>query len=98
MALLEALGGLAAPGYAEGGFEDVGGDLCETYAGGAFFAPAAWDWREDFWSVLDHAGLLVRGEQEDSVALVFEGEGGEDFSGDAKIGVAEVRAFRGFGK
>ena len=59
----EVLGGFAAPGYAECGLEDVGGDLCETHASSAFFAPAAWDWGEDFWGVLYHAGLLVGGEE-----------------------------------
>ena len=54
--------------------------------------------REDFGGVLDHAGLLIGGEQEDSVALMLECEGGEDFAGDAKIGVAEMGAFGGLGK
>jgi hypothetical protein len=94
----EALRGFAAPSYAEGGFQDVGGNFCEVDAGGAFFAPAPWDWREDFGSVLDHAGLLIAGEQEDPVALMFECEGGEDFAGDAEVGVAEVGAFGGFGQ
>src|SRR5579862_906205 len=58
----EVLGGFAAPGYAEGGFEDVGGNFCEGDAGGAFFAPAAWDRGEDFWGVLNHSGLLIGGE------------------------------------
>ena len=98
MALLEALGGFAAPCYAEGGFEDVGGDLCETYPRGAFFAPAARDRGEDFRGVLNHTGLLVGGEEQDAEALMFEGEGGEDFAGDAEVGIAEVRAFRGFGQ
>ena len=98
MLLEEVLGGFAAPGYAQGGFEDVGGNFCESYAGGAFFAPAAWDWREDFGGVLDHAGLLIVSEQEDSVALMFESERGEDFAGDAEIGVAEMGALSGFGQ
>src|ERR1700745_1038768 len=79
----EVLGGFAAPGYAEGGFEDVGWNLCEGDAGGAFFAPAAWNWGEDLRGVLDHAGLLIGREQEDSVALVFESEGRENFAGNA---------------
>ena len=86
----EVLGGFAAPSYAEGGFEDVRGNLCEGDAGGAFFAPAAWDWGEDFGGVLDHTGLLIGGKQEDAIALMLESEGGEDFSGDAKVGVAEM--------
>ena len=94
----EVLGGFAAPSYAEGGFVDVRGNLCEGDAGGAFFAPAAWDWGKDFRGVLDHAGLLISREQEDSVALMFECEGGEDFAGDAEIGVAEMGAFGGFGE
>jgi hypothetical protein len=94
----ETLWSLAAPGYAEGGFEDVGGNLCEGDAGGAFFAPAAWNWREDLRGVLDHASLLIGREQEDSEALMLECEGSEDFAGDAKVGVAEMGAFGGFGQ
>src|SRR5579862_6411592 len=94
----EVLGGFAAPSYAEGGFEDVRGNLCQVDAGGAFFAPAAWNRAEKFGGVLDHAGLLIGGKQEDAVALMFEGEGGEDFAGDAEIGVAEMGAFGGFGE
>lgn len=94
----EALGGFTTPSNAEGGFQDVGWDFRETYAGGAFFAPAAWNRGEDFRGVLDHAGLLVRGEEENSEALMFEGEGGEDFAGDAEVGVAEVGTFGGFGE
>lgn len=97
MLLKKSLRSLAAPSDAEGGFEDIGRDFRETHACGAFFAPASRDWREDFRSVLDHAGLLVAGEQEDSEALVFKGEGCEDFAGNAEIGVAEMRAFRGLG-
>jgi hypothetical protein len=92
----EALWGFAAPGYAEGGFEDVGGNICEGDAGGAFFAPAAWNWGEDLRGVLDHAGLLIGSEQQDSVALMLECQRGEDFAGDAEIGVAEMGAFGGF--
>jgi hypothetical protein len=94
----EALWGFAAPGYAEGGFEDVGGNLCEGDAGGAFFAPAAWNWGEDLRGVLDHASLLIGREQEDSEALMLECERGEDLAGNAEIGVAEMGAFSGFGK
>jgi hypothetical protein len=47
---------------------------------------------------LDHASLLISGEEEDTIALVFEGESGEDFSGDAEISVAEVGALSSFGK
>ena len=54
--------------------------------------------REYFRGVLDHAGLLVGSKEEDAEALMFECEGGEDFSGDAEVGVAEVRAFGGFGE
>jgi len=72
-------------------------DFCEVDASGAFFAPAAWDRGEDFRGVLNHAGLLIAGEQKNSVALMFECEGGEDFAGDAEIGVAEMGAFGGFG-
>jgi|SRR5579864_6326990 len=86
----EAFGGFAAPGYAEGGFEDVRGNLCQVDAGGAFFAPAAWNRAENFGGVLDHAGLLIGGKQEDAIALMLESESGEDFSGDAKVGVAEM--------
>jgi hypothetical protein len=96
--LEEALWGFAAPGNAQGGFENVSGNFCEGDASGAFFAPAAGNWGEDFRRVLDHAGLLVAGEEEDAVALMFESEGCEDFAGDAEIGVAEVRAFGGFGE
>jgi hypothetical protein len=96
--LEQALWGFAAPGDSKGGFENVGGDFGETHAGGTFFAPAAWDWGEDFGGVLDHAGLLIRCEQEDAVALMLESEGGEDFSGDAEVGVAEMRAFGGLGQ
>ncbi len=42
--------------------------------------------------------MLIGGEQEDAVALMFKGEGGEDFAGDAEVGVAEMGAFGGFGK
>ena len=65
--------------------------------GWRLFRPTAWDWREFFGGVLDHAGLLIASEQEDSVALMFESEGGEDFAGDAEIGVAEMGALSGFG-
>src|SRR5579864_563688 len=94
----EALGGFAAPGYAESGFEDVGGNFCEGDAGGAFFAPAAGNGAENFGGILDHTGLLIGREQEDSVALMLESEGGEDFAGDAEVGVAEVGAFGGLGE
>jgi hypothetical protein len=57
--LEQALWGFAAPGDSKGGFENVGGDFGETHAGGTFFAPAAWDWGENFGCVLDHAGLLI---------------------------------------
>ena len=96
--LEQVLWGFAAPRDSKSGFENVGGDFGETHTGGAFFAPAAWDWREDSRGVLDHAGLLIGGEQQDSVALMLESEGGEDFSGDAEIGVAEMRAFGSLGK
>jgi hypothetical protein len=96
--LKKSLWGFAAPGYAEGGFEDVGGHLCEGDAGGAFFAPAAWNWGEDLRGVLDHAGLLIGGKQEDAVALMLKSQGGEDFAGDAEIGIAEMGAFGGFGQ
>jgi hypothetical protein len=94
----EALRGFAAPGYAQSGFEDVRRNFCEGDARGTFFAPAAGNWGEDFGRVLDHAGLLVAGEQQDSIALMFESEGGEDFAGDAEVGVAEMGAFGGFGE
>jgi hypothetical protein len=96
--LKKSLGGFAAPSDAQGGFENVGGNFCEGDAGGTLFAPAAWDWGENFGSVLDHAGLLIGGEQEDAVALMLEREGGEDFAGDAEVGVAEMGAFGGLGK
>ena len=96
--LEQVLWGFAAPRDSKSGFENVGGDFGETHTGGAFFAPAAWNGAENFGGVLDHAGLLIGGEQQDSVALMFEREGGEDFAGDAEVGVAEVRAFGGFGE
>ena len=74
------------------------GTFFEENSRGAFFAPATWNGREDFRRVLDHAGLLIGGEKEDSVALMLERESGEDFSGDAKVGLAEVRAFGSFGE
>jgi hypothetical protein len=92
------LGGFATPGYAESGFEDVSRNFREADAGGAFFSPAAWNWGEDLRGVLDHAGLLIGGEQKNAVALMFEGESGEDFSGDAEISVAEVGALSSFGQ
>jgi len=96
--LEQVLWGFAAPRDSKSGFENVGGDFGETHTGGAFFAPAAWNGREDSRGVLDHAGLLIGGEQQDAVALMLESEGGEDFSGDAEIGVAEMRAFGSLGK
>jgi len=47
---------------------------------------------------LDHAGLLIGREQEDSEALMLECQGGEDFAGNAEIGVAEMGAFGGLGQ
>src|SRR5262249_46643279 len=64
-------------------------------ARGSFFAPAAGDRGKNLRRILNHAGLLVGSEEEDAEALMFEGEGGENFAGDAEIGVAEVRALGG---
>ena len=95
--LKKSLRSFAAPSDAESGFQDVRRNFCEGDPGGAFFAPAAWNRAEDFGGVLDHTGLLIGGEQEDSVALMLECEGGENLAGDAKVGVTEMGAFGGFG-
>jgi len=66
--------------------------------GAAHSAPAAGDGEEDVGEVGDEELLLLGGEHEIAVALGLRGEGGEDSTVDAKVGVAHVGAFFGAGK
>src|SRR5215472_15254298 len=47
---------------------------------------------------MNHAGLLVGSEEQDAETLMFEGEGSEDFAGDAEVGLTEMGALGGFGE
>ena len=89
---------MIAPGGEEGFFEDAFSGFGEEHAGGAFAAPGAVAWVENGRMGLNEIFLLERSKLDHSKLFVGIGEGGEDFSGDAEVGVVHVLALFGFGE
>jgi hypothetical protein len=78
------------PGSAQSIEQDIRIHGCEMHAGGTLLAPAARNGRKDFGRILHHACLLLRVEQQNAEAFLFEAKGGEDLSANAEIGVPKM--------
>ena len=89
---------MVAPGGEDGFFEGALVRFGEEDAGAAFATPGAVAWLEYRWVRFDEIFLLNGSELDHGKLFVGIGEGGEDFSGDAEIGVVHVFAFFAFCK
>ncbi len=90
--------GVIAPGGEESFFEDALVGFGEEHVGAAFAAPGAVAWIENGRMGLDELFLLDGSEFDHGELFVGVGESGEDFTGDAEVGVIHVLALFGFGE
>ena len=89
---------MIAPGGEKGFFDRALGGFGEEDVGAALAAPGAVAWIEDRRMRLNEIFLLDGRELDHGELIVGVGEGGEDFSGDAEVGVAHMFSFFGFGE
>ena len=89
---------MVAPGGEDGFFEDALVGFGEEDIGAAFAAPGSLAWIENGGMGLNEIFLLDGREFDHSELFVRIGEGGEDFSGDAEVGVVHVLALFGLGQ
>jgi len=89
---------VVAPGGADGFFEDALVGFREKHVGATFAAPGAVARIENGGMGLDEIFLLDGSEFDHGELFVGIGEGGEDFSGYAEVGMIHVLVFFGFCK
>ncbi len=87
-----SVGGLECPLH-DGRLRGLKIDERHTHA-----APASWDRREDVGELRDEGLLLVKGQLQDSAALLLGGERREDLLVEAKVGMAHMRVLDCAGK
>jgi hypothetical protein len=87
-----------APGGQEGFFEGAFGGFGEKHARRALAAPGSVDGRESDGIGLDEVFLLRGRELDHATFFVWVAEGGEDFPGDAEVGMVHVATLFGLGK
>ena len=87
---------MVAPGGEDGFFEGALVRFGEEDAGATFATPGAVAWPEYRWVRFDEIFLLDGSEFDHGKLLIGIGEGGEDFSGDAEVGMVHVFALFGF--
>ena len=89
---------MVAPGGEDGFFEDAFAGFGEKHVGTAFAAPGAVAWIKNGGMGLNEIFLLDRGEFDHGELFVGVSESGEDFTGDAEVGVVHVLAPFGCGE
>ena len=86
---------MVAPGGEKRLFEGALGGFAEEDVGAAFATPCAVAWVEGGRVSSDEVFLLEGSELDHSKLFVWISEGGEDFAGNAKVGVVHVFSFFG---
>ena len=89
---------MIAPGGEEGFFDGALAGFGEEDVGAAFAAPGSVDGAESGGVSFDEIFLLDGSEFDHGELFVGVGEGGEDFSGDAEVGMIHVPALLGLRK